>query len=56
LYGGINLDGTVINANAAWNEMLFGRPNVSPTDILIRQTVTHSEAVPLLADLDAATR
>src|SRR5215475_11223970 len=56
LYGGVNLDGTVVNANAAWNEMFYGRPNVLPTDILIRKTVTNSEAVPLLADLDAATR
>lgn len=56
LYGGVNLDGTVVNANAAWNEMFYGRPNILPTDILIRKTVTNSEAVPLLADLDAATR
>jgi hypothetical protein len=46
----------VVNANAAWNEMFYGRPNVLPSDILIRKTVTNSEAVPLLADLDAATR
>jgi len=56
LYGGVNLDGTVVNANAAWDEMFYGRPNVVPTDILIRKTVTNSEAGPLLADLDAATR
>jgi len=56
LYGGVNLDGTVVNANAAWNEMFYGRPNVSPTDILIRKAVTNSEAVPLLSDIAAATR
>ena len=56
LYAGVNLDGTVVNANAVWNEMFYGRPNVVPTDILIRKAVTNSEAVPLLADLDAATR
>lgn len=55
LYGGVNLDGTVVNANAAWNEVFYGRPNVRPTDIF-RKTVTNSEALPLLADLDAATR
>jgi lipid-binding SYLF domain-containing protein len=56
LYGGVNLDGTVVNANAAWNEVFYRRPNLAPTDILIRMTVTNPEAVPLLADLDAATR
>jgi len=56
LYGGVNLDGTVVNANAAWNEVFYGRPNVPPTDILIRKAVTNSEAVPLLTDLEAATR
>src|SRR5262252_8099889 len=56
LYGGVNLDGTVVKANAAWNEVFYGRPNVSPTDNLIRKTVKNSEAVPLLADLEAATR
>jgi len=56
LYGGVNLDGTVVNANAAWNEVFYGRPNLPPTDILKRKAVTNSEAVPLLADLDAATR
>jgi lipid-binding SYLF domain-containing protein len=56
LYGGVNLDGTVVKANPAWNEVFYGRPNISPTDILIRKAVTNPEAVPLLADLNAATR
>lgn len=56
LYGGVNLDGTVVNANAAWNEGFYRQPNVLPTDILIRKTVTNSESVPLLSDLAAATR
>jgi hypothetical protein len=45
-----------VTANAAWNEVFYRRPNLAPTDILIRKTVTNPEAVPLLADLDAATR
>jgi lipid-binding SYLF domain-containing protein len=56
LYGGVNLDGTVVNANAAWNDAFYGRPNVLPPDILIRKTVTNPEAVPLLEDIAAATR
>ena len=56
LYGGVNLDGTVVNSNAAWNEAFYGRPNVLPTDILIRKNVSNSEAEPLLSDVAAATR
>ncbi len=56
LYGGVNLDGTVVNTNVAWNDAFYGRTNLLPTDILIRKTVTHPNAVPLLSDLAAATR
>ena len=56
LYGGVNLDGTIVNANAAWNDAFYGRTNVLPTDILIRKNVTNPHAVPLLSDIDAATR
>jgi len=56
LYGGLNLNGTVVKANPAWNEVFYGRPNLPPTDILIRKTVDNPEAAPLLADLNAATR
>ena len=56
LYGGVNLDGTVVNANAAWNDAFYGRTNVLPSDILIRKTVTNPNAVPLLTDVAAATR
>ncbi len=56
LYGGVNLDGTVVNTNVAWNDAFYGRANLLPPDILIRKTVTHPDAVPLLSDLAAATR
>jgi len=56
LYGGVNLDGTIVNANAAWNDAFYGRTNVLPTDILIRKNVTNPNAAPLLSDIDAATR
>ena len=56
LYGGVNLDGTVVSTNVAWNDAFYGRTNLLPTDILIRNTVTHPNAVPLLSDLAAATR
>ena len=56
LYGGVNLNGTVVNVNAAWNDAFYGRTNVLPSDILIRKTVTNPNAVPLLSDVAAATR
>jgi SH3 domain-containing YSC84-like protein 1 len=56
LYGGVNLDGTVVNTNAVWNDAFYGRMNVLPTDILIRKTVTSPNAAPLLSDVAAATR
>jgi SH3 domain-containing YSC84-like protein 1 len=56
LYGGVNLDGTVVKTNAAWNDAFYGRTNVLPSDILIRKTVTNPNAVPLLSDVAAATR
>src|SRR5205823_356009 len=31
LYGGVNLDGTVVNTNVAWNDSFYHRPNLLPT-------------------------
>ena len=56
LYGGVNLDGTVVTTNGAWNDAFYGGTNVLPTDILIRRTVTDPNSVPLLTDIAAAAR
>ena len=56
LYGGANLDGTLVITNVAWNDAFYERTSLLSTDILIRKTVTNPEAVPLLSDLAAATR
>jgi lipid-binding SYLF domain-containing protein len=56
VYGGLNLDGTVVNANTAWNDAYYGRTNVLPPDILIRKTATSPKASPLLADVAKATK
>ncbi len=55
VYGGLNLDGTVVNTNDAWNGAYYGR-SVLPTDILVRKTVTSANASPLLSDVASATR
>ena len=56
VYGGLNLDGTVVSTNVPWNDAFFGGRNLLPPDILIRRTVTSPKAAPLLADVAKATK
>jgi len=56
VYGGLNLDGTVVSSNVPWNDSFFGGSNLLPPDILIRRTVTSPKAAPLLADVAKATK
>ena len=56
IYGGLNLDGTVVSTNAPWNDAFFGGSNLLPPDILIRRTVTSPKAASLLADIGKATK
>jgi lipid-binding SYLF domain-containing protein len=55
VYGGVNLDGTVVSPNNSWNDAFFGK-SVLPPDILIRRTATSPNASALLADVAAATK
>ena len=55
VYGGINLDGTVVNTNDGWNSVYYGR-SVLPPDILIRKSVANPNAAPLLQEVASATR
>jgi lipid-binding SYLF domain-containing protein len=56
VFGGLNLDGTVISTNVPWNDAFFGGNNLLPPDILIRRTVTSPKAAGLLADVAKATK
>jgi lipid-binding SYLF domain-containing protein len=56
IYGGLNLDGTVVHSNVAWNDAYYGRGNVLPPDILIRRTVQNPRSAGLLAEVAKATR
>ena len=56
VYGGLNLDGTVVISNVPWNDSFFGGSNLLPPDILIRRTVTSPKAASLLADVAKATK
>src|SRR5215831_4223727 len=55
LYGGLNLDGTLVNTADDWNQAYYGKP-VLATDILVRGTVHATGAEKFLADLAAAGR
>lgn len=56
VYGGVNLDGTVVSTNIPWNDAFYGRSNLLPPDILIRRSVTSPKSSALLADVASAAR
>ena len=55
VYGGLNLDGTLVNLSDDWNRAFFGKP-VLPPDILVRMSATNQGADKLLAAVSAATK
>lgn len=48
VYGGVNLDGTVVHTNSDWNGAYYGAKNVLPPDIVIRKKYKNAKAAPLL--------
>lgn len=56
VYGGVNLDGTVVTINEDWNSVYYGKPGLLPPDILIRGNVSAPDAAPLLETLARATQ
>ena len=55
VYGGLNLDGTVVHANGDWNNAYYGAQGVLPPDILIRKKYKNANAAPLLQAVADAT-
>ncbi len=55
IYGGLNLDGTVISTSDAWNRAYYGQ-NVHAPDILVRMSVRNKQAGELLNVLTAASK
>jgi lipid-binding SYLF domain-containing protein len=47
LYGGLNLDGTVVSLSGEWNAVFYGKP-ASAEDILVRRSVSSPKASRLL--------
>ena len=49
IYGGLNLDGTVVHANTDFNGQFYGaKGKVLPPDILVRKTHKSAKSTPLL--------
>jgi lipid-binding SYLF domain-containing protein len=48
VYGGLNLDGTVVTSNDEWNKAYFGKA-VLPPDIVVRAAVSNKDAAPLIS-------
>jgi lipid-binding SYLF domain-containing protein len=53
VYGGLNLDGTVVTASDDWNASFYGK-HVLPPDILVRTSVHNEAADKLLAQVRVA--
>jgi len=55
VYGGLNLDGTVVAVANDWNKAYYGK-DVLPPDILIRMSAVNKAADPLLAAVSKAAK
>jgi lipid-binding SYLF domain-containing protein len=55
VYGGLNLDGTVISINNDWNKGYYGK-DVLPPDILIRGNARSDKAAALISVLRGAAK
>jgi len=55
VYGGLNLDGTVVTASDDWNQAFYGK-KVLPPDVLVRGDVHNKGADKLLAQVAAASK
>lgn len=52
VYGGLNLDGTVITANDDWNKAYYGKPVLAP-DVIVRGSAHSKSADKILSDIAA---
>ena len=56
VYGGLNLDGTVVHVNGKWNDAYYGGTNLLPPDILIRRSARSPKSTALLTAVSNAAR
>ena len=55
VYGGLNLDGTVITANDDWNKAYYGKSVTAP-DVVLRGTAQSPNADKIRADITKAAK
>ena len=55
VYGGLNLDGTVVNSNSDWDKAYYGKP-VLPPDILMKNAASNKGADKLLAEVSKVAK
>jgi lipid-binding SYLF domain-containing protein len=55
VYGGVNLDGTVITASDDWNQAYYGKKVLAP-DVLVRGDVSNKGAAGLLTETANAAK
>jgi SH3 domain-containing YSC84-like protein 1 len=56
VYGGLNLDGTVVAISNDWNEVYFNKKGILPPDILVRMSAHNKGADKLIAEVSHAAR
>jgi SH3 domain-containing YSC84-like protein 1 len=56
VYGGLNLDGTVIGITNDWNEIFYNKKGILPPDILVRGNARPKGADKLVASVTRATK
>jgi SH3 domain-containing YSC84-like protein 1 len=55
LYGGLSIEGSVVAVRDAWNRAYYGK-EVTPTDILLRRTVSNPHAEALVSAVTKVAR
>ena len=55
VYGGLNLDGTVVSSNTDWDKAYYGKA-VLPPDILIKNAASNKGADKLLAEVSKVAK
>jgi lipid-binding SYLF domain-containing protein len=56
IYGGLNLDGTVISSSNDWDELYYQKKPLLAPDILVRMSVRSKGADKLIGDVTRATK
>ena len=56
VYGGLNLDGTVIGISNDWNEVYYNKKGILPPDVLVRMSAHNKGADRLIAEVSRAAK